>query len=128
MVRWRILVNTAVAVLTAAATGAIASPASADVGANVVGGSRAAQGEFPWMDAGNLALGADDLQIRRHKTIRGGHRQHRRLRALDAAPFGIRDLSLKKRLHVFLDEVPPRVLHGAGVVDGRVDAELHRQA
>ena len=49
MVRWRILVSTAVAVLTAAAMGAIASPASADVGANVVGGSRAAQGEFPFM-------------------------------------------------------------------------------
>jgi len=49
MVRWRILVSAAVAVLTAAAMGAIASPASADVGANVVGGSRAAQGEFPFM-------------------------------------------------------------------------------
>jgi len=49
MVRWRILVSTAVAVLTAAAMGAIASPASADVSPNVVGGSRAAQGEFPFM-------------------------------------------------------------------------------
>ena len=49
MVRWRIPVSAAVAVLTAAAMGAIASPASADVGANVVGGSRAAQGEFPFM-------------------------------------------------------------------------------
>ena len=55
MVRWRILVGTAVAALTAAAMGAIASPAAASaagdptVGANVVGGSRAAQGEFPFM-------------------------------------------------------------------------------
>jgi len=49
MVRWRILVSTAVAVLTAAAMGAIASPASAGVSPNVVGGSRAAQGEFPFM-------------------------------------------------------------------------------
>ncbi|MCU7730876.1 serine protease [Actinoplanes sp. KI2] len=55
MGRWRILVGTAVAVLTAAAMGAIASPAAASAadditaGANVVGGSRAAQGEFPFM-------------------------------------------------------------------------------
>jgi secreted trypsin-like serine protease len=49
MVRWRILVRTAIAVLTAAAMGAIASPAAADPTANVVGGSRAAQGEFPFM-------------------------------------------------------------------------------
>jgi secreted trypsin-like serine protease len=49
MVRWRILVSTAVAVLTAAAMGATASPAAADPTANVVGGSRAAQGEFPFM-------------------------------------------------------------------------------
>ena len=58
MVRWRILLGTAVAALTAAAMGAIASPAvaaptgSGDAvapGANVVGGTRAAQGEFPFM-------------------------------------------------------------------------------
>src|SRR3954454_23217467 len=49
MVRWRILVSTAVAVLTAAAMGATASPAAADPTANVVGGSRAAQGEFRFM-------------------------------------------------------------------------------
>jgi secreted trypsin-like serine protease len=49
MVRWRILVSAAVAVLTAAAMGATASPAAADPTANVVGGSRAAQGEFPFM-------------------------------------------------------------------------------
>jgi secreted trypsin-like serine protease len=55
MGRWRILMGTALAVLTAAATGAIASPAAASAtddftaGANVVGGSRAAQGEFPFM-------------------------------------------------------------------------------
>ncbi|GIM95997.1 serine protease [Paractinoplanes toevensis] len=58
MVRWRILVGTAVAVLTAAAMGATASPASAaPTGSgdsvapttNVVGGTRATQGEFPFM-------------------------------------------------------------------------------
>src|SRR3954471_23273310 len=55
MGRWRILVGTAVAVLTAVAMGATASPAAASAaddftaGANVVGGSRAAQGEFPFM-------------------------------------------------------------------------------
>ena len=54
MVRWRILLGTAVAALTAVAVGATASPASATpAGAapstNVVGGTRAAQGEFPFM-------------------------------------------------------------------------------
>ena len=58
MVRWRILLGTAVAVLTAAAMGATASPAVASSAGsgdgvapstNVVGGSRAAQGEFPFM-------------------------------------------------------------------------------
>ncbi|GAA0543230.1 serine protease [Paractinoplanes ferrugineus] len=58
MARWRILVSVAVATLTAAAMGATASPAAAaptgsdDFGApttNVVGGTRAAQGEFPFM-------------------------------------------------------------------------------
>ncbi|WP_433370948.1 serine protease [Actinoplanes sp. CA-142083] len=54
MVRWRIFLGTAVAVLTAAALGATASPAAAaPAGAapstNVVGGTRAAQGEFPFM-------------------------------------------------------------------------------
>lgn len=54
MVRWRILVGTAVAALTAAAMGAIASPAAAAPAGsgpttNVVGGTRAAQGEFPFM-------------------------------------------------------------------------------
>ena len=58
MVRWRILVGTAVAAFTAAAMGAIASPAAAAPAGggagvapttNVVGGTRAAQGEFPFM-------------------------------------------------------------------------------
>jgi secreted trypsin-like serine protease len=54
MVRWRILLGTAVAALTVA-VGATASPAAAvptgdDVGSpSVVGGTRATQGEFPFM-------------------------------------------------------------------------------
>ena len=57
MARWRILLGTAVAALTVAAAGATASPAAAAppvsgdgvVTPLVVGGSRAAQGEFPFM-------------------------------------------------------------------------------
>ncbi|WP_250027947.1 S1 family peptidase [Paractinoplanes maris] len=57
MVKWRIFVGTAVAALTVAAWGATASPAVAApaapgdgvAGPSVVGGSRAAQGEFPFM-------------------------------------------------------------------------------
>ncbi|GAA0501333.1 trypsin [Paractinoplanes deccanensis] len=58
MVRWRIFLGTAFAALTMAAGGAIASPAAAaptsgDGAVNptpsVVGGTRAAQGEFPFM-------------------------------------------------------------------------------
>jgi secreted trypsin-like serine protease len=54
MVRWRILLGTAVAALTVA-VGATASPAAAAppddgvVSPSVVGGTRAAQGEFPFM-------------------------------------------------------------------------------
>jgi len=54
MVRWRILLGTAVAALTVA-VGATASPAAAapagdgTVSPAVVGGTRAAQGEFPFM-------------------------------------------------------------------------------
>src|SRR4051812_8037969 len=58
MARWRILVGVAVATLSPAAMGATASPAPAAPGGsgdgvvpttNVVGGTRAAQGEFPFM-------------------------------------------------------------------------------
>jgi secreted trypsin-like serine protease len=57
MVRWRIVLSTAVAALTVAAWGATASPAAASppvsgegaVNPAVVGGTRATQGEFPWM-------------------------------------------------------------------------------
>ena len=57
MVRWRILLGTAMAALTVAAWGATASPAAAappvsgDAPARpaVVGGTRATQGEFPFM-------------------------------------------------------------------------------
>jgi len=58
MVKWRILVGTAVAALTVAAWGATASPAAAApagpggsgvASPQVVGGTRAAQGEFPFM-------------------------------------------------------------------------------
>jgi secreted trypsin-like serine protease len=57
MVRWRILLGTAMAALTVAAWGATASPAAAAppasgdaaTGPAVVGGSRATQGEFPFM-------------------------------------------------------------------------------
>src|SRR4051812_29411720 len=54
MVRWRILLGTTVAALTAAA-GATAAPAAAAptgdgvVSPSVVGGTQAAQGEFPFM-------------------------------------------------------------------------------
>src|SRR3954463_4176355 len=54
MVRWRILLGTAMAALTVA-VGATASPAAAAPAADdtvtpyVVGGTRAALGEFPWM-------------------------------------------------------------------------------
>src|SRR5882724_1848272 len=57
MARWRILLGTAVAALTVAAAGAAASPAAAAppvsgdgvVSPQVVGGTRAAQGELPFM-------------------------------------------------------------------------------
>ncbi|MEU8815755.1 serine protease [Actinoplanes sp. NPDC048796] len=52
MVKWRIFFGAAMAALTMAAGGAIASPAaaaSADPAPSVVGGTRAAQGEFPFM-------------------------------------------------------------------------------
>ena len=57
MVRWRMFLGTALAALTVAAWGATASPAAAApsapgdgaVGPSVVGGTRAAQGEFPFM-------------------------------------------------------------------------------
>ena len=57
MVKWRIFVGTALTALTMAAWGATASPAVAApaapgdgvAGPSVVGGSRAAQGEFPFM-------------------------------------------------------------------------------
>lgn len=57
MARWRIFLGTAVAALTMAAGGAIASPAAAAptdpgdgvVSPSVVGGTRATQGEFPFM-------------------------------------------------------------------------------
>ena len=57
MAGWRILLGTAVAALTVAAAGATASPAAAAppvsgdgvVTPQVVGGTRAAQGEFPFM-------------------------------------------------------------------------------
>nr|WP_221378527.1 serine protease [Actinoplanes polyasparticus] len=57
MVKWRIFVGTALTALTMAAWGATASPAAAApaapgdgvAGPSVVGGSRAAQGEFPFM-------------------------------------------------------------------------------
>lgn len=55
MARWRSIVGRAAAALTVATMGtvALASPATAvpagDIGRFVVGGTRAAQGEFPWM-------------------------------------------------------------------------------
>jgi len=52
MARWRNLLGTAVAALTVAAMGAVAAPAAAaapDPSPQVVGGSRATQGEFPFM-------------------------------------------------------------------------------
>ncbi|WP_433298369.1 serine protease [Actinoplanes sp. CA-030573] len=52
MVRWRILLGTAVAVLAVASVASPAAAAPTGGGAptaNVVGGSRAAQGEFPFM-------------------------------------------------------------------------------
>src|SRR3954469_15322648 len=55
MARWRILLGTAVAAISVAAMGATASPASAAapgdgvVSPQVVGGTRAALGEFPFM-------------------------------------------------------------------------------
>ena len=55
MVKWRILVSTAVAALTVAAWGTTAEaaptapPGDGVVSPSVVGGSRATQGEFPFM-------------------------------------------------------------------------------
>jgi len=57
MVRWRILVGAAVAVLTAGTVSAVTFPASADVHADVAGGSRAARWEFPFMV--RLSVGCD---------------------------------------------------------------------
>ncbi len=53
MARWRTILGGAAAALTVASMGAVAIPASAapdaPVRPMVVGGTRAAQGEFPWM-------------------------------------------------------------------------------
>ena len=73
----------------------------------------------------DVASRSDDLQIRGDESVCGGHHERRHFEAVNAAPVGVVDLSLEERLDVFLDEVPTRVPHGAGVFDGGVDPELH---
>ncbi|GLW33485.1 serine protease [Actinoplanes regularis] len=49
MRRWRTLLATLAAAATAATMGVLAAPGAAQADANVVGGTRATQGEFPFM-------------------------------------------------------------------------------
>ena len=49
MRRWRTLLATLAAAVTAATMGVLAAPGAAHAGADVVGGTRATQGEFPFM-------------------------------------------------------------------------------
>lgn len=59
MAQWSRLVKAMVIGVAVAAFGgvALATPAAADPGTDVVGGTRAAQGEFPWMV--RLSMGAE---------------------------------------------------------------------
>jgi secreted trypsin-like serine protease len=105
MARWRKLLGVAAAALTAATMGAIASPAAAappdpgggTVTPQVVGGTRAAQGEFPFMV--RLSMGCGGALYSPNLVLTAGHCVSRTGTVTNiTATLGVVDLNSSSRI------------------------------
>ena len=101
MARWRTILGGAAAALTVASMGAVAIPASAapdaPVRPMVVGGTRAAQGEFPWMV--RLSMGCGGALYSPTLVLTAAHCVNRSgVNTSITATFGVVDLQSSSRI------------------------------